>query len=184
MFEHATTENALAVLEEAIKNHGKPASIMTDRGSQFYANASEAKKKGASVFEKRLVEFGIKQILAGVRHPQTNGKLERLHGEIQRKLPEFEAIMMRKSDPVDLFMERYNHRRPHMSLGVDGKSEILPMRSYVRCRLEEKLWLTSKQERNILSSEEELLFIYHIRVIPRICLWSGTTTGDHTCLLV
>ena len=67
--EHATTENALAVLEEAIKNHGKPASIMTDRGSQFYANASEAKKKGASVFEKRLVELGIKQILAGLRHP-------------------------------------------------------------------------------------------------------------------
>ena len=85
MFEHATTENALAVLDEAIKNHGKPASIMTDRGSQFYANASEAKKKGASVFEKRLVELGIRQILAGVRHPQTNGKLERLHGEIQRK---------------------------------------------------------------------------------------------------
>ena len=58
VFEHATTENALAVLEEAIKNHGKPASIMTDRGSQFYANASEAKKKGVSEFEKRLVRFG------------------------------------------------------------------------------------------------------------------------------
>ena len=52
VFEHATTENALAVLEEAIKNHDKPASIMTDRGSQFYVNASESKKKGASVFEK------------------------------------------------------------------------------------------------------------------------------------
>ena len=125
MFEYATTENALAVLDEAIKNHGKPASIMTDRGSQFYVNASEAKKKGASIFEKRLVELGIKQILAGVRHPQTNGKLERLHGEIQRKLPEFEAIMTRKSDPVDLFMEWYNHRRPHMSLSVDGQEEIL-----------------------------------------------------------
>ena len=83
VFEHATTENALAVLEEAIKNHGKPASIMTDRGSQFYANASEAKKKGVSEFEKRLVSLGIRQILAGVRHPQTNGKLERLHGELQ-----------------------------------------------------------------------------------------------------
>ena len=131
MFEHATTENALAVLDEAIKNHGKPASIMTDRGAQFYANASEAKKKGASVFEKRLVELGIRQILAGVRHPQTNGKLERLHGEIQRKLPEFEAIMMRKSDPVDLFMEWYNYRRPHMSLGVDGQEET-PVQAFAR----------------------------------------------------
>ncbi len=124
MFEYATTENALAVLEEAIKNHGKPASTMTDRGSQFYANASESKKKEwASVFEKRLVELGIKQILVGIRHPQTNDKLKRRHGEIQRKLPEFEAIMMRKSDPADLFMEWYNHRRLHMSLGVDWENE-------------------------------------------------------------
>ena len=71
VFEHTTTENALAVLEEAIKNHGKPASIMTYRRSQFYANASEVKKekekeKGASVFEKKLVELGIKQILSGL----------------------------------------------------------------------------------------------------------------------
>ena len=61
-----------AVLEEAIKNHGKPASIMTYRRSQFYANASEVKEKekekekGASVFEKKLVELGIKQILSGL----------------------------------------------------------------------------------------------------------------------
>ena len=131
MFEHATTENALTVLDEAIKNHGKPASIMTDRGSQFYASTLEAKKKGASVFEKRLVGLGIRQILAGVRHPQTNGKLERLHGEIQRKLPEFEAIMTRKSDPVALFMEWYNHRRPHMSLGVDRENET-PVQAFAR----------------------------------------------------
>ena len=68
IFEHAITENALAVLEEAIKNHGKPTSITTDRRSQFYTNASEVKKKGVSVFEKKMVKLGIKQILAGLRH--------------------------------------------------------------------------------------------------------------------
>ena len=114
----------------AIKNHGKPASIMTDRGSQLYANASEAKKKGVSEFEKRLVSLGIRQILAGARHPQTNGKLERLHGELQRKLPEFVAIMMRKSDPADLFMRWYNHEGPHMSLGRGG--EETPAEAFVR----------------------------------------------------
>ena len=81
IFEHATTtENALTVLEEAIKNHGKHASPITGRRSQFYANASEVKKKGASVFEKKLAELGIKQILAGVRHPQT----QRQAGEAAR----------------------------------------------------------------------------------------------------
>ena len=39
--------------------------------------------------------------------------------------------MMRKSDPVDLFMEWYNHRRPHMSLGVDGENET-PVQAFVR----------------------------------------------------
>ena len=118
------------MLEEAIKNHGKPASIMTDHGSQFYANASEAKRKGASDFEKRLVELGIHQILARVKHPQTNGKLKRLYGEIQRKLPEFEAILMRKSDPIDLFMQWYNYDRPHMSLNRDERET--PAQAFVR----------------------------------------------------
>ena len=106
----------LTVSEATIKNHSKSAPIMTDRGSQFYTNASEVKKKQASAFEKKPVEIGIKQILAGIKHLQTDSNLERLHGKIQRKLPEFEVIMMRKSDPVDLFMERYNHRRPYMYL--------------------------------------------------------------------
>ena len=121
------------MLEEVIKNHGKPASSMTDRGSQFYPIHQRQRRRGGgtSVFEKRLADLGIKQILAGLRHSQTNGKLERLHGEIQRKLPEFEAIMMRKSDPVNLFMGWYSHRRLHMSLGVDGESET-PAHAFIR----------------------------------------------------
>ena len=92
VFREATTENAIIVLEGAIKRHGKPASVMTDHGSQFYANEAEARKRGESAYEKRLVDLGIKQILAGVRHPQTNGKLERLHGELQRKLRTFKDV--------------------------------------------------------------------------------------------
>ena len=121
----------MAVLHEAIRNYSRSTSILTDHSSQFYANASEERKKKVSVFEKMLVEFEIKQILAGVRHPQTNGNLERLYSEIQRKLPKFEAIMMRKSDPVDLFMEWCNHRRSHMFLGVGGENET-PTHAFIR----------------------------------------------------
>ena len=121
VFEHTNAENALAVLHEAINRHGKPASVMTDHGSQFYANEAEDRRRGESEFEKRLVELGIRQILARVRHPQTNGKLEKLHGEIQRKLSEFEAILMRTSEPIDLFIKWYNYERPHMSLDYDKR---------------------------------------------------------------
>ena len=99
--------------------------------SQFYANEKkDSAKRGISIFEERLVELKIQQILAGVRHPQTNGKLERLHGEIQRKLHRFEEIMMRKSDPIDLFMKWYNYDRPHMSLDWDNLEK--PAEAFVR----------------------------------------------------
>ena len=121
IFDNATTGNALKVLDGAIKNHGRPASIMTGHGAQFYADEKEAKARGESRFEKKLVELGMRQILAGVGHPQNSGRIERLRGEIQRKLHEFEAIMMRKSDPMDLLMQWYNYRRTHMSLN-DGET--------------------------------------------------------------
>ena len=86
------------------------------------------------------MELDIRQILARVRHPQTNGKLERLHGELQRKLHHFENASASKTtrgrtenthvggpfhaeperDPVERFMEWYNYRRPHMSLDWDN----------------------------------------------------------------
>ena len=116
VFARATSQNALAVLNEAIKNHGKPASIMTYRGPQFYADEAEAVKGEVSEFEKRLVELGVRQVLARARHSYPGGKLKRLYGEMQRKLPEFESILMRTSDPIDLFMKWYNYERPHMSL--------------------------------------------------------------------
>ena len=53
-FEHQTIWNVLFALEQVMKNHGKPASIMTDHGSQFYANA-ETNQRGASDLKKKLV---------------------------------------------------------------------------------------------------------------------------------
>ena len=44
IFDHATTENTLAVLEQAIEDHGKSAPILTDRGSQFYARVRSKKE--------------------------------------------------------------------------------------------------------------------------------------------
>ncbi len=40
--------NALKVLDEAMQNHGRPASIMTDHGSQFYANEKQGAKGGGA----------------------------------------------------------------------------------------------------------------------------------------
>ena len=44
---------------------------------------------------------------------------------IRRKLPEFEAVMMRKSDPIDLFMQWHNYDWPHKLLNWAELETIL-----------------------------------------------------------
>ena len=87
VFDRATAENAISVLENAVVTHGKPASALADHGSQSCANEKELRKRGSAAFEKNPAELGIAHRLARVNHPQTNGKLERSRGELQRKLP-------------------------------------------------------------------------------------------------
>ena len=94
---------------------------MTDQGLQFYANEAETRKRGKSEFGNRLVDLEVRQILALVRHLQTDGKLERLHGEIQRQLPKIEAILVQTSDPTDLSMTWHNYEHPQISLNYDER---------------------------------------------------------------
>ena len=122
VFAEATGNHAVKVLHAAIRSHGKPASILTDRGTQFYASESDLKRKGASEFEQELARLDIKHILARVNHPQTNGKLERFHGEIQRKQKWFADIHE--------LVRWWNHTRPHMSLDWDNLET--PAKAFVR----------------------------------------------------
>jgi len=45
VFEHATSPHSVEVLKRAMAEHGRPKSILDDRGSTFYAVESEARKK-------------------------------------------------------------------------------------------------------------------------------------------
>ena len=135
VFDAATGRHALEVLGKAMEEHGRPASILTDRGAQFYANESESRRRGETEFEKELVRLDIRHVLARINHPQTNGKLERFHGELQRRLPRFIGASHHKTvrgppaghvgdifnssgptDPVARLIKWYNYDRRHMSL--------------------------------------------------------------------
>jgi putative transposase len=111
LFPEATSEHSVDVLKEAIGKHGKPASILTDRGTQFYASETEEREKGANAFEKYLVENGVRQVLSRVMHPQTNGKVERFFRTVKEKLSEFGSL--------EELIWWYNEKRPHMSLNLE-----------------------------------------------------------------
>ena len=82
-FDHKTTENALFVLKQAIKEceswNNSILAVLTDHESEFYANKRDAKGHADHEYEQFLRDYGIKQIVCGVNHPQTNGKLEKWH---------------------------------------------------------------------------------------------------------
>ncbi|MCL5089653.1 MAG: integrase core domain-containing protein [Candidatus Marsarchaeota archaeon] len=58
--------------------------------------------------------MGTEHILARVKHPQTNGKMERFFATVELLLPHFD-------NNIDKAIAYYNFRRPHMSLVKEGK---------------------------------------------------------------
>ena len=111
VFKEATAENTIHVLKQTISKYGSPREILTDRGSQFYANEGERKEKGISQFEAYLAQHGIKHILARVNHPQTNGKLERFYGVYEQKQHQFKSI--------EEYVQWHNQIKPHLSLNIE-----------------------------------------------------------------
>jgi putative transposase len=109
-FREATSSHAVEVAKEAFMKYGKPKSILTDRGVQFYAVEAEMKRKGLTEFELFLLKNHIRQIIARVSHPQTNGKVEKLFDEFEKKVKFFSSL--------DEWVNWYNAIRPHGALDL------------------------------------------------------------------
>jgi len=111
--EHATKSVILGILRKAIRMFGKPRQILTDHGSQFFAN-----KGGCSEFDAFCRSLGIQHILAGVRKPTTIGKVERWHrtvkAELGVKCRDLDEFKTRLPD----YVAWYNSERPHWGLGL------------------------------------------------------------------
>ena len=110
LFKNATSHNAVEVLKQAIVEYGKPKSVLSDRGIQFYAIEVEAREKGLTEFETYLMRNHIRHILGRVSHPQTNGKVEKLFDEVGKKIRWFPSI--------DEWVEWYNTVKPHGALDL------------------------------------------------------------------
>ena len=113
IFKKQTMDNVIDVFHQAVDEHGQPDEFLTDRGSQFHS------WKGKTRFDKLLENMSIKHILASPKHPQTIGKLESFHRNIQRELLRqkyFDNIEEAKT-AINDYIQYYNHERVHM--GID-----------------------------------------------------------------
>ncbi len=103
-------------LEEVFSDCGLPQQMLMDHGTPWW-NSQGA---GWTRFSVWLMQQGIELRFSGIRHPQTQGKVERLHGSLQRALQRRGRPRRRRDWQgwLDAFRHEYNHERPHEALGM------------------------------------------------------------------
>ena len=115
-----TTPIVLAEFRQAVKNAGIPASTLTDNGMVFTVRlAGIGRKGGRNSFENELRRLHIIQKNGKPNHPTTQGKVERFQQTFKKWLraqPVQPATINELQHLLDLFVDEYNHRRPHRSL--------------------------------------------------------------------
>jgi len=104
--------------------HGRKISrLLTDNGLEFTTHHNSKKHK----FEDMLRFYKIKHKYTRIRHPWTNGAVERLHQTINQ---EFYQVVFRKKiyqtiqqlqDDLDQYIDHYNFQRPNQGKRTKGK---------------------------------------------------------------
>jgi transposase InsO family protein len=112
-----TMRTAWDVLWGALGEYGLPEAVLCDNA--FGARSCPA-TRGVSWFESRLLRLGIQPIHGRPYHPQTQGKVERLHGTLVREVyPRLDTGSLAAfTAGLDQWRQRvYNPTRPHEALG-------------------------------------------------------------------
>jgi transposase InsO family protein len=100
-------------------DQGFPASVLTDNGL-VYTTRFAGFRGGRNGLETRLHELEIHQKNSQPNHPTTCGKVERFHQTLKKWLTAQQpqpATIAELQTLADAFVDEYNHRRPHRSLG-------------------------------------------------------------------
>ncbi|MBC7592939.1 MAG: transposase [Kineosporiaceae bacterium] len=115
-----TTPIVKATFRKAAGQHGIPASTLTDNGMVYTVRlAGIGRQGGRNGFEKQLHDWNVIQKNGKPNHPQTQGKVERFQQTMKKWLhaqPNQPATIEQLQVLLDLFVDEYNHRRPHRSL--------------------------------------------------------------------
>jgi hypothetical protein len=110
-------------LTSCFERYGLPRAILMDNGPPWGTSC----QGGLTAFEAWLLRLGVEPWHGRAAHPQTQGRVERVHGTIaadvfaQRSLPSVAACQ----PYFDEFRQSYNHLRPH-----EGIAYAVPISRY------------------------------------------------------
>ena len=119
---HLTTANVvIPVFLGAFLEFGMPNSILSDNGAQFAGF-----KKGYTQFERWLMDLDILPIHGRIKHPQTQGKIERFHRSMKQELLNHTSIADIEDAQMkfSIWRDKYNNIRPHEALGMKRPAEV------------------------------------------------------------
>src|SRR6202451_2331047 len=102
-------------LEEAFQRCGVPEGMLMDHGTPWGSTQSPSGQTQVSLW---LMRQGIRLHWCGIRHPQTQGKVERFHGSLVRALLRRGAPKTEPQAWLDAYRWEHNHVRPHEALGM------------------------------------------------------------------
>src|SRR5208337_705829 len=104
-------------LESAFAGCGVPQAMLMDHGVPWWSWAGpQAAPTGLALW---LMKQGIGLHWSGIGHPQTQGKVERFHGELERALRRRGWQGKPRQQWLDEFRWEHNHLRPHEALGMN-----------------------------------------------------------------
>lgn len=118
------------VFRMAVALHGAPASLLCDNGAVFTA----APRGGKVLLQVELERLGIAAKNSRPYHPQTCGKVERLHQTLKRWLARqpLAPTLPDLQRQLDGFTGYYNATRPHRALG--GRTPLQAYGARVKAR--------------------------------------------------
>ena len=115
--EKESTDNSILGMEIALK-HGQIKQCISDHGSTFTSNFIDAKSR----FREYLLSKGIKPILCRIRHPRSNGKIEKWFQVYNRNRKAYKT--------AEEFLHWYNDLKPHKALNFDELET--PSQAFIR----------------------------------------------------
>jgi len=116
------TKTVSDCLVTAFETCGVPDAMLMDHGVPWWSTSNN---HGLTRLGVSLIDQGIKLYFSGIRHPQTQGKVERFHRTLSESirhkgrpntLPDWKQAL-------DCFLYEYNCIRPHESLQMATPSE-------------------------------------------------------------
>ncbi len=110
-----------AALVRCFEQYGLPEAMLMDHGIPWWCPANG---HGLTAVSVALLNQGIDVVYSGVRHPQTQGKVERFHRTLGRRVRQWgvPTTLGGFADAFDRFRVEYNDVRPHEALALQPPS--------------------------------------------------------------